>query len=106
MTKHVCEECGKALRESEIKRYDKEFDNWARKHPGWETRLDVRDRHYLYMASGVRLDCNGCAVERLQHQKTIIQNTTFIERASQGGPEGYWLVAVAILGMLLVCFAF
>ena len=104
-TEHKCEGCGKYLTEIEIKRYDEEFGAWARKHPDWETQYDARDRYYLYLASGTRMDCDACAVERLQTQRSIAQSTTFMDRVAQGGPEGFWVVAVVILGILLFCFA-
>ena len=104
-TTYKCENCDRTLTEKEVERYDSEFGEWARKHPNWETRFDARDRHYLYCASGVRMDCDKCAVERLQTQKNILANETFMDRVAAGGPEGFWLVAVVILGLLVFCFA-
>ena len=100
-----CENCDRILTQKEIDRYDREFGEWVQKHPDWETRIDARDSYYLYCASGVRMDCNRCAIERLQMQKNILANKTFMERAAEGGPEGFWLVAVVILGLLAFCFA-
>jgi len=51
------------------------------------------------------MDCDKCAVERLQTQKNILANETFMDRVAAGGPEGFWLVAVVILGLLVFCFA-
>ena len=100
-----CEGCEKYLTEKEVNRYDREFGEWARKHPDWETRFDARDSYYLYCASGVRMDCNKCAIERLQLQKTILASETFMDRVAAGEPEGFWLVAGIILGLLVLCFA-
>jgi hypothetical protein len=104
-TSHKCEQCERTLSEREVARYNQEFGEWARKHPDWETRYDARDSYILYCASGVRMDCDKCAIERLQTQKNTLASKTFIERAADGGPEGFWLVAVVILGLLAFCFA-
>jgi len=105
MEKYECENCGCDLSDQELERYDEEFAVWARKHPGWQAGIDIRDRHEMYSLSGVRVDCNSCAVERLRLQKEIAQSTTFLERAAQGGPEGFVIVAVMIGGLLLIAFA-
>jgi hypothetical protein len=102
---HECEHCKRILTDDELTRYAEEFGEWAKKHPGWETRLDAGDRFALYCASGVRMDCDHCAAERLMLQKQILANTTFIERVAEGGPEGFLLVALVLLGVLLLCFA-
>ena len=104
-TTHKCPTCDRILTEQELDRYEAEFENWARKHPNWETQIDARDTSLIYRASGVQMDCDECAIERLQEQEDDLESQTFLQRVAAGGSKGFWLVAVAILGLLVLYMA-
>jgi hypothetical protein len=98
-----CVRCEKPLTKRELVRYDREMAEWAHKHPKLYAEYDERDTALLGFASGVWMDCDRCAVKRLRLQKNTLESLTFLDRVSAGGPEGFWLVAVVILGLLLLC---
>jgi len=99
-----CVGCNKVLSRKEVARYYRELEEWARKHPEAYSQHDDRDESLLGYASGVWMDCDRCAVERLRGQKEMLASKTFMERVADGGPEGFWLIAVVILVILVFCF--
>src|SRR4051794_6662888 len=99
-----CNRCGKELTDQEKERYYKELEDWMRRHPNWETQIDDREIH-LSFHTGIHHDCDACAVKRLQFEKEMKARETFFDRVAQGGPEGFWLVAVVILILVLIVMA-
>jgi hypothetical protein len=99
-----CSACGKQLAEPEKERYFKELEAWMQAHPDWMTYIDHRDIHNP-RETGIHSDCDPCAVKRLQFEKEMRNRETFLTRAAQGGPEGFWLVAVVILLMVVFIMA-
>jgi hypothetical protein len=99
-----CDSCGKKLTDQEKERYHKELEDWMRRHPGWMAHIDGREIHSSYH-TGIHHDCDTCAVKRLQFEKQIKDRESFFDGVAQGGPEGFWLVAVVILILVAIVMA-
>jgi hypothetical protein len=98
-----CETCQRLLTRGENRRFYEEIEAWTQKHPtDW---LDVEE---ISEDSGIAHDCDSCAASaarRLLFAKQREENKTFMDRVANGGNEGFILVALVILGVMVLALA-
>jgi hypothetical protein len=95
-----CANCGRTLTDQEIRRHYHELNEWVKKHG-----TPFLDEAPIIEDSGLIRDCDRCAVERLRRTSKRDAQKTFMDRCIDGGPEGFWLIAVVLLAVMLFLVA-